>query len=167
MIRRLGITAVTVTLMVTLLPAAPAGAAADRGFMIRNVSSGECLGVGKDATVHRRGLMLGTWSCDPYAKALRWKRTARGQFASLGVTRACVDAPGREAVLARRCRTTAEQQRFTVRLIRERLGGDWQLLRWKHLKNRCLMEGRVYFDDVVLADRCNSSSTNQTWVFVS
>lgn len=166
MIRRLGIAVTAVTLVATLLPAAPA-AAAERGFMIRNVSSGGCLGVGKDRTVRKLGHLLHTWSCDPYAKALRWRRTKHGQFVSLGASRACADAPARDAVLARRCQAGNKRQRFTVRLVRERMGGDWQLLRWKHLTDRCLMEGRSGFTHAVFADRCNSSSTNQLWVLDS
>ncbi|WP_336206165.1 hypothetical protein [Nonomuraea sp. LPB2021202275-12-8] len=160
--------ALAVTVVAVLVPPAPAHAA--RGYMIKNVSTGACLGVTKDISPRKMGYFLHAYNCDPFSKAFRWTRTARSQLASVGSGgKQCVSAPRRtperSVVLVRRCGSDLERQRFTFPTVRRRLGGDWLQIKWKgRLKDTCLLAG---YRNEVFGVTCEPSGTNQNWVLVS
>ncbi|GGP01354.1 hypothetical protein LDL08_01890 [Nonomuraea glycinis] len=159
--------ALATALVATLTPAAPAHAA--RGYMIRNASTGTCLGITKDNSPHKMGYFLHSYrNCDPFAIDLRWTRT-RAHIASVGFKgKQCVSAPKhvpeRSVVLVRRCGSDRKHQRFAFPLVTRRLGGDRHQIEWQgRLRDTCLLAND---QNQVFGVRCNPSSMTQNWVLV-
>jgi hypothetical protein len=151
--------ALAATVLAALAPAAPA--LADRGYVIRNVSTGMCLTIGGDTSTRRMGNIARTWECQPGFQGYLWNRTARSQLASADTGgKLCIGAPKGPLVLVRRCGSDLKHQRFTFSTIKTNYG-DRLLIKWKGVSPATCLNSND--KGQVFGSRCDPVSTNQNW----